>query len=527
VKNSTIFNELDSVKRKDFFDIRDKKFIHNIDSLYYVVKVKQEWNKDLGCRRLVNYLKSKKAEAVKQFDPITLFQNGNTNILGSSFTMNGIGSKPYQFDIEKKDKYMCFVIEHQLNENTPELWIQIRSQYLWLYGEHVAVRDSLQDIENILSVFNIDILEVKENRIDFAYHTNYIQDVLKHFEEKNLNRMQQSNFSRYSKEGKFVGEFEIENDYVTLGRKKSNNLFFRIYNKSKEVVEQGYKQFFLKIWYFEKLINYYDFYCYEKAFKQANYKYVDIARLEFYIENGLNQEYKGQALELINSQNRDYEKIKKLADILTPKVTLIVNVEIETKRKFYYSLDDNIDALLKVKSKDAKDYARSLYLKIDNKKVLHDYLTRNNTKNEGIIRFLDYKAKNKFGESWTKKAKFPTAVWWKKLQSCKVNWRFEEEQVDLVRQYQKSLDIEKMKKRAVNSISTYKVYLSHDDSVNTSFEDDILDFLSTLNESDIEKQLENKRKKFTQLSARLEGLEKTEAIRTFKLLDTETGELHD
>lgn len=520
-KRSLIYSELSEEDRKEFFNFKQKKFVHNIDSLYYVVKVKNDWNNDPNCRLLVSCLSDLKGEAIKSYEPIVISEVEPAFKDFTDLTMNGIGSKPYLYDIEKKDKYIFFLMHNQLNKSTPEIWVQIRSQYLWLYGEYKAVGESLSEVERFLANFGIEIEEVKENRIDMAYHTNYIQDPMRFFKEEDLNRMQQSRFSRASKEYNFVGQFDIESDYITLGRKKSNNLFFRVYDKTKEVIEKGYKQFFIKLWYLEQMISYFDFYCIDKAFKHNSYKYLDVARLEFYLEYGTDQRVKDKIVDLINKDSRDYDKIIEFANKIVPKVTLIVNIEIETKRKFYYSLDKSIDSLLQLKS-DVPKYARKLYLKLDNKQVFHNYLTCHGQ--DGVIRFLDYKATNKFGNPWTTKAKFPTAPWWKLLQKTKVNWKFEEENVQLVREYQKNLDIDNIKKRVVNAISTYKVYLNHDELA-TSFEEDVLDFISTVNENDTQKAIQYKQKKFTQLKPRLDELDKTELERTYKLLDQETGEI--
>ncbi|MGG3781570.1 hypothetical protein [Schinkia azotoformans] len=523
-KKCKLYGEINEHDQKKFFDYKSKKFLHNIDSLYYVVKVKNDWNKDSGCRRFVDTLEIKKRLAIKSYDPVVVYDTDKQRCQ-FDLIMNGIGSKPYMYDLEKKDKYIIFIMNYQLNEKTPELWVQIRAQALWLQGEYEIVNESIKDVTELLSSYNIEIDEIKENRIDWAYHTNYIQDPLNFFKEEDLNRMQESRFTRYSSEGVFVGQFEVDKDYITLGRKKSNNLFFRIYNKTKEVIEKGYKQFFIKLWYLENMINYFDYYCVEKAFLNHNYKYLDVARLEFYLEFGKDNLIKDEINNLINKQSRDFEKIKALADLLVPAVTLVLNVELETKRKFYYSLDTCINILLKLKS-DCPAFARSLYLKLDNKQVFHNYLTCNTSEQSGIIRFLNYKAKNKNGESWTRKSKFPTAQWWQRLQSVKVNRKFDSEDVTLIREYQKTLDIDKIKKRLVNSVLTHKVYLNTD-NLDSTFEEDLLDFISNVNENDTENAISYKRKKFTLLKNRLADLEKTDSKRTFKLLDSETGEIID
>lgn len=527
-KKSLLYSELDKDTRKQYFDFAQKKFLHNIDSLYYVVKVKNDWNHDEGVQRFVALLEHYRKKAIKSFDPYIMFQGfHDTSNLGTEFVMQGIGSAPYLYDISKVDKYMMFVIGHQLNDKTPEIWVQLRSQNLWLMGEYNALEESIKDLESIFAVFGIEIQEIKENRIDYAYHTNYVQDVTNYFQPKNLNRMQTSRFERWSQEGAFKGQFETEADYITLGRKKSNNLFFRIYDKTKEVIEQGYKQFFIKIWYLEKMISYFDMYCIEKAFLQpsrTNYKYLDVARLEFYLEFGSDQLIKNSINHLLNQKTLDYEAIILLANELTPTVTKIINVELETKRKFYYSMDDSVDNLLSVKSKNVPDYARKLYVKLDNKQVFHDHLVCNNPEQQGVIRFLDYKATNKLGKAWTQKEKFPTSDFWTRLQRVKVHREFKSESVKLLREYQTNLSVELMKKRITNSLSTYSLYVHGIDVQNDTYHD-ALDYMATLNESDMEDAIKYKKKKITLIQNRLDEIEGSPKLeRQFRFYDSESGE---
>lgn len=528
-KKSKIYSELDPENRLKFFDFTQKKFIHNIDSLYYVVKVKNDWNYDRGVQLFLSFLEGYRKHAIKSYDPYVMFQNEEKlKHLGTEFVMQGIGSAPYLYDISKVDKYMMFIIGHQLNKDTPEIWVQLRSQNLWLFGEYAAVEESLKDLQQILEIFGIEIESVSENRIDYAYHTNYIQDPTNFFKSENINRMQKSRFERWSLEGSFAGEFETEVDYFTLGRKKSNNLFFRAYDKTKEVIQQGYKQFFIKIWYLEKMISYFDMYCIEKAFLQpsrTNFKYLDIARLEFYLEHGINEGWQKNAYDLITAKQINYDAVKALADMLVPKVTKIVNIELETKRKFYYSMDSSVDQLLQLHSKDVPAYAKKLYLKLDNLQIFHNHLVCNNEKQEGVIRFLDFKAKNRLGKPWTEKSKFPTADWWHRLQRVKVNPRFNVDDVKMMREYQKNLSADLMKKRITNSISTYSLYVHGEDVRNDTYED-ILDYLATLNETDMEKAIEYKKKKMTLLQNRLGEVQGTSKIeKSFKLYDPETGQL--
>lgn len=528
-KKSIIYSELDDEKRKEFFDYKTKKFLHNIDSFYYVIKVKNDWNYDENCKLFLGFLEGYKQQSKKTYEPLVIFQNDDKfSSLSTKFVMNGISFQKYEYDFGIPDKFTCFVLGHQINEDTPQFWVQIRSQYLWLDGEYKAIEESMREIKSILDIFGIEIDKITENRIDYAYHTNIIQDPTNFFQPKYFNRMQKSRFGRWSLEGNFRNQFDTDVDYFTLGRKKSNNLFFRVYDKTKEVIEQQYKQFFIKLWYLEKMISYFDYYCIEKAFLHVsndNYKYLDIARLEFYLEFGGDQSYKDQIKNLIYKGSKDYEAIESLANKLVPRVTKILNVELETKRKFYKSMDSSVDNLLKVHSENVPDYAKQIYLKLDNKQIFHNHLVCNNDKKEGVIRFLDYKAKNKFGKPWTDKAKFPTAEWWTRLQKVVVNRKFRVEDVKLMREYQQTLSAEILKKKINNSIATYNLYL-HGDDVRQDAYGDTLDFMATLNETDIEKQIEYKRKKVTLIQNRLGNVQGVSKIdKHFKLYDSETGQL--
>jgi hypothetical protein len=527
-KRTKLFAELDSQKRVEFFDFKSKKFLHNIDSFYYVIKVKNDWNYDKDCRLFVSFLEQYRQETRKTYEPIVIFQNDDRFLsLSTKFIMNGIGFAKYEYDFGIPDKFHCFVLNQQLNEDTSEIWVQLRSQYLWLDGEYKAIEESMKEIKSVLDIFGIEIHSIQENRIDYAYHTNIIQDPTNFFQPKNANRMQVSRFKRGSTEFSFRGQFETDTDYFTLGRKKSNNLFFRVYDKTKEVIEQQYKQFFIKLWLLEQMISYFDYYCIEKAFLHVsndNYKYLDIARLEFYLEHGVDQEEKFNILNLIEAKSKDYEAIERLADKLVPRVTKILNVEIETKRKFYATMDDSVKNLLSIQSENVPDYANKIYRILDNKQVFHNYLVCKSDDNTGIIRFLDYKAKNKHGKGWTDKAKFPTADWWLRLQNVKVNRRFKVDEVELMRKYQTNLSVQVLKKRITNSIATYSLYV-HGMDIKQDAYNDTLDYMATLNETDIEKAKDYRKRKETLYHNRLGQVKGASKIdKHFKLYDSETGQ---
>jgi len=526
-KKSILYRELDEEKRKAYFDFSQKKFLHNIDSLYYVVKLKNDWRYDENASVFKSYLEKFQQLAFSSDEVLRVFTNEQIKDIDTKaeWVMNGVAaSKIYRYDLQQVDKFAVFIASNVPNEGTPEIIVQLRSQYLWLVGEKQAVLESLKDLETLLKFFNLEIKEVKENRIDYAYHTNYVQDPTSYFKHQNINKMQHSRFSRGSIEFSFRNQWDVETDYLTLGRKKSNNLFFRTYDKTKEVIQKGYKQFFIKIWYMEHMISYFDMYCIERAFMNPsadNYKYLDVARLEFYLEHGIDEKYKKVITDLITAQSKDYETIIGLADKLTPPVTKILNIELETKRKFYTTLD-NTTELLSVKTAGVPTYANKLFRILDNKKLFHDFLTRNTDDLSGVIRFIDYKAKNRLGNPWKLKKDFPTSDLWKRLQKVSLNWVADD--VKLIREYQKNLSADLLKKRIVNSVSTYSLYLNND--VAADVYTDTLDFIATLNENDLQRANDYKLKKKLLLENQLKEIETLPVkVNEFNLLNKVTGEV--
>jgi len=274
----------------------------------------------------------------------------------------------------------------------------------------------------------------------------------------------------------------------------------------------------------EHMISYFDMYCIERAFMNPsadNYKYLDVARLEFYLEHGIDEKYKKVITDLITAQSKDYETIIGLADKLTPPVTKILNIELETKRKFYTTLD-NTTELLSVKTAGVPTYANKLFRILDNKKLFHDFLTRNTDDLSGVIRFIDYKAKNRLGNPWKLKKDFPTSDLWKRLQKVSLNWVADD--VKLIREYQKNLSADLLKKRIVNSVSTYSLYLNND--VAADVYTDTLDFIATLNENDLQRANDYKLKKKLLLENQLKEIETLPVkVNEFNLLNKVTGEV--
>lgn len=501
-KSCKIYDEFSDKKKLEYFDLKKQKFIHNIDSLYYVVYLKSfDFNTDENVVRLVEYLETKKNESLDTLDMVVY------DDIDTSLFTTGLGFGMYAYSIEKSDKYIIFIARKKATKDTPEILVQLRSQFLWLYGEHRAVEESFVDLKKFLEHFNIEIERTQENRIDYAYHTNYIQDPLNFFKEDELNKMQVSHFTRWHKEGRFVGDVDVECDYISLGRRKSNNTFVRIYNKCQEVVNQGYKQFFIKCWLLNGLINRFDYYVLQKCFEQGSYNYVDKARLYFYVDMGQDLSLKNDALKALS--DNDNVKIRKLANLLVPKLTIICNIEIQTKRKFYATMEDSINILNTVTCKYKE--LEKIYKILDNKDIFHNFITND------VIRFINY-------DSSTRKTRCKTANWWENLQNCKMNNVIDDDNRKLIREYQKNLDAIAIKKKVINSLSTLSLYINNDND--NDFTSDVVDFINFLNESDIEEAIQYKKKKSALLKSHFEDLRSPVIEKNLSIIDLKTAEIY-
>lgn len=499
IKNThKLYSEMSKEDINQWFTRKSQKFIYHIDSLYYTVKC-DDWKPR---NSLVKYLNNERNRVEKNLESIPLFSL--SNLSQENLVMQfGLSFGFYKYHIGKKDCFDIFIADTVPSDDTPSIFVQLRSQYLWLEGTRNAVHKSLNVLKSVLDTYGLNMIEVNENRIDYAFHTNYIQDPLNFFKEKDLAKMQISRFNRWHKEGIFKEDM-VECDYFTLGRRKSKNLFFRVYNKSKEVVEKGYKQFFLYIWLYSNLISKYDAYVYEKMFQKGNWNYMDRARLLFYLENGTDEPTKELIHELL--ENGSLKDIRILANELTPTPTIICNIEFQTQRKFYTYIDNMPNVY------NREGYSKRIEIVLDLESLVVDYITKD------VLRFVNYKGKYKD----MKRTRRPMANWWKRLRNANDIDKVIRENYTIIRKYQHNLDIEKQRRLAMYKVASLSVYQSNKKK---NFTDDVLDFISSMNDNDIEDYYRYKDKKISQLENQLTNVEYPTLDSNLILANKVTGEL--
>lgn len=488
-----ILQEHDEVFNKHWFDRKRDKVIHNIDTLYVSADVKGSWNEI--AKNFVKYLHDLKAQ--REVEQEVYIEKHNLYVSHVTFVN-------YVYCLESKDEYMLMFCKTNKLENTPSIFVQIRSEFLWLYGEHECLKRIDAKLSSLLNDFNLTLDSYKINRIDYAYHTNYIKNMTSFFSK--LNAMQVSNFQRGSKEFEFTNDEDEDVDYISLGRRKSNNLFVRIYNKTQEVINKSYKQFFIGIWHQQGFISNYDKYIYEKAFLKKSYRYLVKARLEFFIEYGTNEEYKTLINELLNDKTVEYDYLQNIADLLTPRPTLITNVEFQTQRKFYGTFSQDVLKILENVTELPSPALTEVYKLLDHKVLIHNLLTTD------VLRLVDP------NDNKTRKRNKEVSPFWKLVQDCKMGYTTDQK---MLRTYQKNLDIEMMKRRLIYSMSTFSLYMKQ--ANNDDLLDDTLGFLEYINENDLQNALDYKNKKAPTLKNKLQSLSKVEVMKRFALLDKANG----
>lgn len=479
IKRTKFFNELDVSMQKKFFISTAHKFIHNIDTFYYSAFIKDDCkgNDDENMLCFISKLKFLKDEVIDKNEPVYYLEDVELKLIRKSFSL-------YEFCLSVEGMFDIFVSKYIPNNNTPRIVIQLRSIGLWLEGTEELIYRSYSVLERVLSEFDLSIDKTRENRIDFCYHTNSIQGLHKVVNDTFLKRNVNTSLRKYSKVGDITDE-SITVDYLSLGKRQSNNLFVRLYNKTREVIEMNYKAFFIDYWFKHGLISFYDKFCYEYAYKYSSYNSLVWGRIDFYLKYGTDYKLK-QDLELLKqdySTNLDY--VRKFIKGKLPDITLIVNIEYQCMRKFFYYSDDIIESL-NHNSKIPK--VDRLFKIIDNRKLFLDYLTSDTlsfvkTNYKSIIESLNKQLKSGLISDIEYKNFYEGIYlsWWQRLRKLKLKSLISD--TKFIRDYSKNLDFDKLKTRFKSNIASMSLYIDCDSG--TSLHNDLSSVICSLNDNDM------------------------------------------
>lgn len=468
IKNTKIATEFNDKQFKEWFGFKPKKFINHIDTFYFSVFIDTvDWTNDTRKIPLIDYLRHLKNISKIDDEPQPVFID-----IDEGLEVNWRRTfKAYDICISLANCFDIFICETTPNDNTNQINVQIRSDILWLEGVRNSFEKACNVVSQILGKYDMKILKVQENRIDYAFHTNYIQDFLNFFPERNLRKMQISGFEWATKRYCFEDD-EVLSDYFTLGSRASKNVFFRCYNKTKEVIQLGHKAFFIPCWYENGMISNFDKYVIERAYIFHNYDYKDKARCEFYLEYGSDFAIKREIQKMLDDNDTTLLAYKKRADGLVPDITLVCNLEFQTKRDYYYRL--KIPDLIP----DETSYKKRVYNLLEQVPNLIQRLT-----NE-TLRFVKYKGQ------YSKISRYqrPNADWWDRLRNSK-SIEFDSEWViNYVRDYEHNLNEQLQTLLTINSLaskSAFRYVNSMNKYVdNIGCDADLQDFYSYINDND-------------------------------------------
>lgn len=503
---SKIFTEFSEEKKQYWFDMNQKKFLHNVDTFYYSVKLENDFTEnshDKGYLKLTKFF-NKYLEDIHEYQgikPVYFIKAEHLNLRNFTF------SRYYNICVECPDLFDIFIASKVPPSSageqsvTSEIIVQIRSYMLWLYGVHESFVRSFQVVKELCEHFDLTIGEVKENRVDYCWHSNYLQDPEVFFAIDRFTKMQVSHYKRVHMEFAFKPNDEYECDYIALG-KRSDKCFVRIYLKSKEVVEQGYKPWFFKLWLFNGLINRYDNYIYEECFLRKSWKYVDMARIKFYSEFGEHEESRKVCKAIVGGiDNRSPDVLNKLANQLTPKITLITNVEFQTMRRMSKSFP-----LLPLRDNSKYDVAQRIYDYMDNRSLITDYLTTS------TLRLVNPEDRQE------NKSRKENVAFWDMLRRTKmIDCRLPNKDLKLVREYNRNLCKDLVKRKMLNGAITYGIYtrgLNEDEPIV-----DCTEALLRLNDNDIKYMKQSKIKKARQFNeGELSGMLEDASLKLYKIV---------
>lgn len=514
---ASIFREMGESDANYWFDFKQKKFLHNIDTFYYSVKFYNDFtvqSEDSHVKYFREFFEKKKQLLVSRIDAEFLSLNFGEGIHLNLRLCSFAGM--YNICLEFPEWFDVFIApvvpagSDGGESLTCEFVVQIRSYMLWIYGVHAAFEKSYEYVKALADYFHLQINFCQENRIDFCWHSNYLVNPEKFFAPERFYKMRVDRFNDALFHTEKVGSEDYEIDYIALG-KRSQSVFIRIYLKSKEVIEQGYKGWFFYVWFFHGLINRYDLYVYEECYKRKSWKYLNMARISFYSEYGSDEQDKETCRKLLDgTQSMEEDVLQAFADRLTPKVNLIINVEYQTMRRHTKTYE-----LVPFKDNSAHTTAKRIYDYLDNRKLVMDYLT-----------FYTFRLVQLEGDS--NKSRRDLCGFWESLRRCKlVDVLIPPKEIKLIRDYSSDLNGQLVKTRAINSAICYGLYqkgLNDDPAIR-----DVMDLLCTFNDNDMQKAIRYKRKRSKQINAQElpgSGLNCSASLFDFEFVDKTTGEIY-
>lgn len=457
-QRTKFYEEFTEEERNYHFSIKEKKFIPHIDTFYYSVFLKGEDinNTSSEIMDLLENLKEYKelCEEAKE----DIYIKNDLLFRKRSFSI-------YSYCIGKEGYFDIFFSNHLPNENTPRIIIQLRSIGLWTIGEEKMIIDSYKTLKSFLKAYNVEIEKCLENRIDYCYHTNIVQKEEKFYSDDFLKNNLDTTFKIFNKVGR-KEKRSLVTEYLSLGSRSSNSLFFRTYNKTREVIEENYKEFFLEYWFNVGLISKYDFEVYNFCYRKKSFEQLEYGMIDYYVRFGKDKKLINYFRKILNGEIETNRKhLSKYINKILPIPNIVINIEFQTMRKFYKT-GDNLLESLPFKTETDEDNLVRLFQIIDNRKIFLDYLTKHTVSFKRDIDLVEEDEKKLYLDFWYRLRKT-------KLASI--------EKMPFIREYSKNINKDLLVSRIKTSLATLSLYNGSD---NTDINEDMSYLISILNDND-------------------------------------------
>ena len=468
VSRSEVFDEFSAEEQEKYFSLKQKKFIADIDNYYYSVSLCEDFDEMKS--GLIDKLIADLSALKEKFD---YKSQDKLDFMGLDYYPFGL--KFYNNRLSMNECFDILICNTLPNKATPRILIQLRARYLWMEGTKKCIKKSYKYLCKILKKYKLTVNRVQVNRVDYAFHNNAVQNPADYFDREKLNQYCCTRSRIYNMVGDPLQNWSI--DYLSIGSRNSKSVFFRFYNKTREVVEQNYKSFFIDLWFKNGLISEFDKFCLERAFELGSYDVgLCIARIEWYLKYGKNDEVKellSDKKQSCYADNDNSSEIRKTLNGLLPEVTVISNIEYETHTDFYRSFHKSISDLnASTDTSDKLFYVLQIY---DCRKSYIDYLT----KYGNVVSFMkDVKSipealkdgRNKFTSykngcrifdkqgynAWKQKYIERNYLdFWKRLRRCKLGTSYKPE---LSRSYSRNIDIERTKNKFMSTAAVLSIY---------------------------------------------------------------------
>ena len=493
VTRSSVFNEFTPEEKKEYFSIKEKAVSHHVDSLYYSVYLTGDVvnNEDSNLAAFLEDLEEYRNKKINNPRDEILFHDLLVSEKGAA-----VSSGLYAYHLSEAECFDIFISRYIPNKDTPRIQVQLRTRALILSGLYGAIEDSFSKLKCILSAYSLSVDSVMENRIDYAFHTNVLQKFSTMFSDESLSKHLITSFRDGSKHFWITNRTDdfLDLDYLSLGNRRSNKVFFRIYEKTKEVVQMQYKSFFIQRWYQRGLISAYDRYVLEYAYSINSYRTgLLVGRCKWYIEHGKDPELKARLEDLlekcnIKSDNNPFLE-KSIAGILPP-VTIILNIEFETKRKYYVGLDNVLDTFSLM---DEKSFTYNYLIPHFEREQRSPELTRlykilmlrreiiDNLTSEKVLFVENRCPDDADGASFYDDRYLD---WWKRIRRVRIEDQPDQSQLEDLFHYSYRVDSSRSEQIFLKSLSSAGITLRNS-SDDATFAEDLWEVITHLNDNDL------------------------------------------